>query len=85
MESDTQQANILRKLLTQEVKFIIIVAGFIWGFAGIYYPIKEDIALIKNNHMAHMEGYSKELTRIADEQERQQELIIKLMERIANK
>jgi uncharacterized membrane protein len=82
-QTNQDQTSILKKWLTSEVKFIVVVVGIVWAFAGVYYPIKTDIALIKDNHMAHMESYSKELVRLSEVQTKQQEEIVALMTTVA--
>lgn len=80
---DLKNTNLIKTVLTSEVKFVIAVISVVIGVVAPFYSIKQDIAIIKENHFAHMEAYSKELTRIANEQEKQQETIIKLMQEIA--
>ena len=77
------QESLLKKYLTTEVKYIIWIGIFVWGIAVPYFWIKEDIALIKGNHMTHMEAFDKELVRMNEVQTKQQEMLIKLMEEVA--
>lgn len=80
---ELKSASLIKTVMTTEVKFIIGIITVVLGVVAPFYSIKQDVALIKQNHLAHMEAYSKELARIATEQEKQQETIIKLMQEIA--
>jgi len=80
---ELKSASLIKSVMTNEVKFVIGIITVVLGVVAPFYSIKQDVALIKQNHLAHMEAYSKELTRIATEQEKQQETIIKLMQEIA--
>ena len=82
-KANTVQTTFLQKWITNEVKFILLVGGMIWAFAGVYYPIKQDIALIRSNDLAHIEAFEKEQTRLSEIQTKQQEEIIALMTAVA--
>ena len=77
------QENLLKKYLTTEVKYIIWIVAFVWGIAMPYFWIKQDIAIIKENHMTHMEAFDKELVSINATIAKQQDMLIKLMEEVA--
>jgi hypothetical protein len=79
METET----ITKKWLNNEVKFVVAVIAFVWGIAIPYFGIKQDIALIKENHFVHIESMEKEQTRLSNVQTKQQEEIIALMTAIA--
>ena len=85
MVTEEQSKSAIKKYLTAEVKFIIWVIAFVWGIAVPYFWIKQDIALIKENHMTHMEAFDKELVRLNTVQERQWNMLIELMKDIAGK
>jgi hypothetical protein len=56
-----QTENIVKRILTSEVKYIIGIVIFLVGVVAPYYDIKQDVALIKQNHMAHMETMTKQI------------------------
>lgn len=59
--------NWLKKALTTEVKYIIGILLFAGGVIAPYYEIKTDIALIKQNHMFHIEAMSKDILKCGEE------------------
>ena len=77
----------MRSWLTTEVRFFIwLVVGIataVWGIAVPYFGIKNEIALIKENDMTHIEAFEKEQTRLSEVQTKQQEEIIALMTAVA--
>lgn len=77
---------ITKTWLTNEVKFFVWLIGGImtavWGVAMPYSQIKQDIALIKENHFVHIEALEKEQARLSEVQTKQQEEIIALMREI---
>jgi len=77
------QETLLKKYLTTEVKYIIWIVAFVWGIAVPYFWIRQDIALIKQNHMAHIESLSKDIARMSEIQTKQWEMMVKLMWEIA--
>ncbi len=83
MTKKENQENLLKKYLTTEVKYIIWIVAFVRGIAVPYFWIKQDIALIKENHMTHMEAFDKELAQQNAIQTKQQDMLIKLMEKVA--
>jgi hypothetical protein len=56
-----EQDNAIKKILTTEVKYVIGIIVFIVGVMAPYYSIKQDIALIKENHFSHMETMTKDI------------------------
>ena len=91
MSNETTQQiktkNLVEQILTTEVKFFIslitAVVVIVWGVAIPYFGIRQDIAIIKENHMAHMEAFSKEQTRLSEVQTKQGEMLIGLMTKVA--
>jgi hypothetical protein len=69
--------------LTTEVKYIIGIVAFVWGIAVPYFWIKEDISLIKQNHLFHIENMSNEIKELSQTQVKQGEIMVKLMWEIA--
>ena len=82
MKEETGKSR-LRQMLTDEVKRIIWIIAFVRGVAVPYFWIKEDISLIKNNHMAHVEWFSKEIAKLSEQQSEQQKMLIELMKEVA--
>ncbi len=73
----------LKKILTTEVKYIIWIIAFVRGIAVPYFWIREDISLIKQNHLFHIENMSKEIEELSQTQVKQWEIMVKLMGEIA--
>jgi len=82
-----QETNetLLKKYLTTEVKYIIWIVAFVWGIAVPYFWIRQDIALIKQNHLAHIENILNKLEDLSKIQTDQQKMLIDLMKEIAQK
>ena len=53
--------EIIKAVLTNEVKYILAIIAFVFGIVQPYYAIKEDISLIKQNHISHIEAIEKEI------------------------
>jgi len=77
------QETMLKKILTTEVKYIIWIIAFVRGIAVPYFWIREDISLIKQNHLFHIENMSKEIEELSQTQVKQWEIMVKLMGEIA--
>lgn len=78
-----QTENIVKRILTSEVKYFIGIVLFLAGVVAPYYQIRQDIELIKQNHFYHIETIEKEILDIKKEQVRNEETIIQLMEKIS--
>lgn len=65
--------NSIKKVLTTEVKYVIAIVMFIVGVVAPYYSIKEDVALIKENHYTHIEQIYKEMGELKADQLRNEE------------
>lgn len=61
-----QHESIIKKILTTEVKYLIGVITFVIGVVAPYYSIRQDIALIKENHFFHMESMSKDILNLQE-------------------
>lgn len=59
--NNIQTENIVKKILTSEVKYIIGIILFLAGVVAPYYDIRQEIALIKQNHLAHIEQMEREI------------------------
>ena len=79
-----EQDNAIKKVLTTEVKYIIALATFIIGVVAPYYNIKQDIALIKENHFAHMETMTRDIQKLQQDQKECGEKYLELLNLIYN-
>jgi hypothetical protein len=79
-----EHESIVKKILTTEVKYVIGVATFILGVVAPYYNIKQDIALIKENHFSHMESMTKDILKIQEDQKECGARYLELLELIYN-
>ena len=59
--NNTQTESIVKKILTSEVKYAIGIIIFLVSVVAPYYDIKTEIALIKQNHYAHIETMNKNI------------------------
>jgi len=59
--NQAQTESIVKKILTSEVKYAIGIILFLVGVVAPYYDIKTEIALIKQNHYAHIETMTKQI------------------------
>lgn len=76
--------NAIKRVLTTEVKYIIGVVVFVAGVIAPYYSIKQDIALIKENHFTHMESMTKDILKIQEDQKECGARYLELLELIYN-
>lgn len=83
LANEAQTENIVKRILTSEVKYVLGIIIFLAGVVAPYYSIKQDIELIKQNHFYHIENIQKEILDIKKEQARNEETIIQLMEKIS--
>jgi len=54
-KEELEAESLMKKVLTSEVKYIIGIIIFLVGVVIPYYDIKTEIALIKQNHISHLE------------------------------
>jgi hypothetical protein len=80
-----EQQDTLKKILTTEVKYLIAVAGFILGVVAPYYDIKQDVALIKENHYTHIENIQAQIKELKEEDTELRKQYIELLKIISNK
>ena len=81
--SDTekiQTESLIKKVLTTEVKWVIGLIVFIAGVVTPYYDIKTEIALIKQNHLAHIETMQGQIKANSDEIKDLTETQVQLMQ-----
>lgn len=83
---EQKQDMLVKKVLTTEVKYIIGIAAFICGVVAPYYSIKQDIALqqkdialIRENHLKHIETIEGNIQKIQEEQKDLRETSVELM------
>jgi hypothetical protein len=79
MENDIKNTNIIKQVLTSEVKFIIAIITIVLGVVAPYYQIKQDVALIKENHFTHIENMQREILELKEEDTRLQEQYVDLL------
>jgi Na+/H+ antiporter NhaC len=78
-----QTESIVKKILTSEVKYVIGIIVFLVGVVAPYYDIKTEIALIKQNHYAHIEAMTKQIEADTSNIEELKQTQVKLMTVIA--
>ena len=83
LEESAQAEGIFKKLLTTEVKYVIGIILFILGVVAPFYYIKTEIALIKQNHSAHIETMQKEILENSGDIEELSKIQIELMKQIS--
>ena len=75
--------NITKTWLTSEVKFFLSLSSGIivavWGVAVPYFAIRQDIALIKSNHLAHIENIQNSIRELQEDQNEMQKQYIDLL------
>jgi uncharacterized protein YabN with tetrapyrrole methylase and pyrophosphatase domain len=81
--NQVQTESIVKKILTSEVKYIIGIVIFLVGVVAPYYDIKTEIALIKQNHIAHIETMEKQIETNSTDIKSLTETQVKLMTVIA--
>ena len=83
--NQNQTENIVKRILTSEVKYAIGIIFFIIGVVKPYYSIETDIALIKQNHISHMETMTKEIEQLESDQTKLRDTEVQLMQTIAER
>lgn len=83
--TNLKQQDMLKRYLTTEVKYIIAVAGFILGVVAPYYDIKQDVALIKQNHYTHIENMQRNIKELKEKDIQLQEQYIDLLKALNDK
>jgi len=93
MDQQKDQENIIRRVLTTEVKYILGVIVFICGVVAPYYNITRDIELIKRdnaqmkesiliiekNHLSHIEKINDNIEKLQEEQTNMKKIEVELM------
>lgn len=71
-KKENQTSNLIRAVLSTEVKFIIAVIGFVIGVVSPYYQMRQDVALIQkdisiinSNHLSHTQDLTQDVKDIA--------------------
>lgn len=67
-EKQSGTVNLIRAVLSTEVKFIIGIVGFVMGVVAPYYQMRQDMALIQKdiatintNHLAHTQDLAQSI------------------------
>jgi uncharacterized protein YabN with tetrapyrrole methylase and pyrophosphatase domain len=81
--NQVQTESIVKKILTSEVKYVLGIIIFLVGVVAPYYDIKTEIALIKQNHLAHIETMEKQIESNSNDIKKIEETEIELMKVIA--
>lgn len=68
IQNESNTVNLIRAVLSTEVKFIIGVVGFVMGVVAPYYQMKQDVSLIQasianinSNHEAHIQDLTQQM------------------------
>lgn len=80
---ELKNESAIKKILTSEVKYIIAIIIFLVGVVAPYYDIRQEIALIKQNHLAHIENISNSIKEMQSEIKDMKSTEILLMTKIA--
>jgi len=80
-----EQQDTFKKYLTSEVKFVIGIIGFVVGVVAPYYDIKQDVALIKENHYTHIENLQSQIKEMKEVDLRLQQEYVDLLKALNNK
>lgn len=83
MTEQNNKENWIRKALTSEVKYAIAIIIFVVGGVAPFYSIKQDVALIKQNHLAHIEQIQKDIKENSDSIKELKEVQVKVLIEIA--
>ncbi|NCN39989.1 hypothetical protein GW916_01940 [bacterium] len=80
--NENKTTNLVRAVLSTEVKFMIAVIGFVIGVISPYYQMRQDVALIQkdisiinSNHLMHTQDLTQEVKDIAVILQQQQQQI----------
>lgn len=80
-----EKESMIKQVLTSEVKFIIAIITIVLGVVAPYYQIKQDVALIKENHYTHIENMQKEILELKEADTRLQEQYVDLLKIMSDK
>lgn len=78
-----QTESIVKRVLTSEVKYLIGILIFLFGVVAPYYDIKQEIALIKQNHLAHIETMQRSIDSNTSEIKDMKKIELDLMKEIS--
>lgn len=78
-----KEQKITKSWLTTEIKFFLsLISGIVvavWGVAVPYFGIRQDIALIKQNHLTHIERIEEEIKQLREDHNQSQEQYVELL------
>jgi len=77
-----QEENLIKKVLTSEVKFVLGIIVFVFGVAGPFYGMKQDIALIQQNITQINSNHEQHIQDIMQDQKEQKQQIIELQKQL---
>ena len=83
--NQAQTENIVKRILSSEVKYTLGIIIFLVGVVAPFYDIKTEVALIKQNHLMHIENMQKQIEKMEIEQTRLSDMQVRLMETIAER
>jgi len=78
--NNAQTETIVKRILTSEVKYVIGICVFLAGVVAPFYMVKQDVALIKQNHYTHIEALTKQIEKNTEEIKKLNEDQVRLME-----
>ncbi len=88
-QEKSDNPTLIRSILSTEVKWGVSVAFFVFGIAGPYYGLVQDIALIQkdisninSNHEAHIQDIMQQIKDMQTKQLNQQDQIIVLQQQL---
>lgn len=78
-----KENTITKSWLTSEVKFFLsLISGIVvavWGVAVPYFGIRQDIALIKQNHLTHIETIENQIKDLQEDHNETQKQYVELL------
>ena len=78
-----KENTITKSWLTSEVKFFLsLISGIVvavWGVAVPYFGIRQDIALIKQNHLTHIETIENQIKELQEDRNETQKQYVELL------
>lgn len=76
------EKGIIRQVLTNEMKWLIGIVVFVFGIAGPYYSMKQDIALIQKDVSIINSNHEMHIQDIMQTQKEQSQQIIELQKQL---
>ena len=76
--------TLIRRILTTEVKYVIAIIVFVFGVVKPYFEIKQDIALIKENHLTHIEYIENQIKELKERDVERDKQIVELLKQLSS-